>query len=749
MSVFEAIKTFDAAKVKTELMKENAVFVREPETGFTPLMRVALHKRDPKMHPNEYEIACDAIVSELVARGGDKLVNDTDWVAGRTALHWACAEDNLTFYNALYKHTKEKTWWYYRDFAEKTPVAIARENQFTDLMEAMERGRKERAGSGPNHVAIIGVGPAGLALFIRLVKRLQMTGRRYGDKFLKNHVFHLIDKQQSLAVGTPYSEDLNSPLFLLNVQAQGMSIDHDQPLDFVLWLKELELKGELSEKIGVAADLKICPASARADGYYPRVLYGKYLVERLNHWTNVAKDQLGIEVHAVTSSEVVSTHETKEGYEVTVQGADGKTSTIDATYLYYTTGHFPPPEKFTGEDAWLNEKKAVVPPMAPKEIEAKGIHQHPANIGVLGAALSGVDAIFAILLNPAAGTLVWHGNEPSYLPVKEGGNIKFKVTCYSRKGLFSKVRPESNKDLDLTYLNASTVAKLLHMGGGKISLPLVIEALNEEFRTRLGKEGANIDVTKLADPFAGRGGDPFEYLKGDIDWAAGGDGRTKGQEYVLWYQIMHSLLPVIKKIFRNFSPGDRAEFQAKYDSNFLWAFAPMPLRSAKILYAMHKAGVLELHRSTNKPTWKDGRFEINYLDYENKDQTGKHDFFWNAAGLGTDLTADPRKLSKNSLEDGSFILDDPYMEGAVDEKSGWITDDGTFEIVEKDQKRSALVHSVHRRGVGYFLRPQLFDSQAVPSVVKYSSQAAEIYYDEFVFRSGKSVVTGADLKSSK
>ena len=707
-------------------------------------MKVALLKGDHRVPAEKYNKNWGQMVSALLHDG--QIQPPTDYLAGRTALHWACTKDNLAFYHA-YINAAGPGDWYRRDFGGKTPVSIARENNFKDLMIAMEADRRHKAGVGRSDIAIIGMGPAGTALFIRLIKRLLATGERYGPEFLKNHSFTLLDGRKFLGTGTPYAPELNSQATVLNVAAAGMSIDADKPLDFVLWLKELELKGKLEKELGFAGDIGLCPPSTRADGYYPRLVYARYLNQRLEYWVDRAhKAGIGIKPSVdftVTEVQYNIKDPTPSTYKILGhRGADKME--FDVTHVYYTTGHFnEDPTKLPANLAYLKEPGAITFPANVDALEKKDLFKKPSNIAVVGSALSAVDAIFTILLK--VGKLTWEANEPTFTLPEDKKD--FKVTCYSRKGLFSKVRPQSNLDLDLQYLSLAEVARLRQKFEGNIPLAEVVDRLNKELTLQLKKD---VNVDELADPFAQKDAahrNPFNYLEGDIDWAENGDGKTPDQEYVRWYQVMHSLFPVIRTIYRHFSKKDRDEFDSKYGSNFLWAFAPMPLRSAKILMAMHKAGALELYRVSKEkgqdyPIYSNKKFAIHCFDYENKAMKNEHSFVCYTAGLAATVAADASQLVQKSINDGAFAFEDPYLDGAPGgEKSAWITDDDTFEILDKNYK-----HSSTRRGVGYFLRAQIFDVQAVPSVVKYSSQIADIYYDEFVHRFKKSVVTGHELK---
>jgi len=745
MSIFDAIKEFNADKVAAAIKANAGAVNARDSAGRTPLMNVALHRCKDDKEAKE----CTRIVNELLDAKAD--VHATDFNAGRTALHWACEIDNLAFYQAL--HGKHPDLWYHlRDDGNKSPVIIAREKQFTDMMKAMEGDRRAKAGKGPVQLAIIGVGACGAGMFIRLVKRLMMTGDRFSSSWLKEYEITLIDNKKKLGGGTAYSRELNSETSLLNVQAGGMSIDHDNPLDFVMWLKELELNGELLKSLGEAATQGLCAASARVDGYYPRVLFGDYVSGRLAEWIRKA-NSAGIKVKAFPESEVLTYELKGEFYQYKFKHG-GKEESAVATHFFHATGHWV--EQAGSVQDYEKLPGYIKFPASRETLEHKGLFKpKDPDIAIIGSSLSAIDAIFSILLDPRIGHLNWVGDEPTYLRVPSATD-PLRITCYSRRGLFPKVRPLENQDIDLFLLNPKFVAELKNVDQNRISLDSALKLLNEELTLQLGRP---IEAMKEANPFAQKdyvgSRNPFDYLHTEIQTATAGDGRNEHHEYVRWYQVMHSLFPVARKLYRQFTAEERMEFDAVYNSAFLWAFAPMPERSAKVLLAMHRAGALDLHRVVGMPeevfslsakfnehgalVTTDSvkkTFNVTYKDYENKENSMVHDFLIDTMGLASRFYRDISPLSIDLQAKGQFCFSEPGEKLMMPENNTFMTDDGTFELLDSKHK-----HSSHRRGVGFFVHSQLFDVQSVPTVVKYATQATELYYEEYVFRTGHSLVS--------
>jgi len=749
--------------------------------GMTPLMHVARCLRGP---------ACHDVTSAMLKAGADPLA--TDFIADRTALHWACEFDNRDFVAALEATASHAVRYLQPDFGGKSPYVIARENQFTELLEEIVNKRK--AGLKPfdekngYSIAVIGMGPAGTAFFIHLIKRLKMSGDRYRAMF-KGLRIHLIDDKATLGQGTPYSPEQNAPTSLLNIAAAGMSIDPDQPLDFVLWLKQHELQSTLDEalgaagKAGVAATGKfnklgnrdtgkpgnlLCPPSARVDGYYPRQLFGKYTAKRLEETILTATGDLGINVITHAKTFVIDEAADADGpIQLTIHQELRQPEKIEVDSVFYATGHYT--EEIPASKAWKKSPLVVTYPAPAIRLDSAawawvnaaygvGTQEHdpagatallrmynyvqekkePFRVAILGSSLSAVDAIYNCLLRPDVGRLTWVAGQPTYEWKKT-----VKVTCFSRRGLFSRVRPSDNRDLDLTYLSRFNVAKLMaESQTGRISLEQVVAQLELELSDALSEQ---VHLAQSCDPFAQPDAphrDPFIYLQEDLDQAENGDGRTPGQGYARWYQVVHGLFPVVRMLYRQFTPEDRASFDQRFSSNFLWAFSPMPPRSAAILLAMHKVGALDLYRAEGEPKIKeaglDAGVEISARGYDNVLKDYANNILIDTTGLSTDFDRDASPFTQSLKEAKLISLYEPGVDHGgkfpigpqtPKDRSMWTTDDGSFEVLDEKEQ-----HSHRRRAVGFFLHSQFWDAQAVPTVTRYASQAAALYFDELRWR---------------
>jgi hypothetical protein len=169
----------------------------------------------------------------------------------------------------------------------------------------------------------------------------------------------------------------------------------------------------------------------------------------------------------------------------------------------------------------------------------------------MGSALSAIDVVFAVLLDPEVGTLTWTGNVPTYVPIKKG----FKVTAYSRRGVWPRGRPLENVDKNpLKYCSPETFSILSAWSKRPPTLEEGVKLLGLELDEAFGLKPGTIKPLDLADPLRALAPelkrDPFEFLMRDVRQAEEGDFSTDGRKFVLWYQVMHALYPVMDMFYR-------------------------------------------------------------------------------------------------------------------------------------------------------------------------------------------------------
>lgn len=782
MEIFQAIANQDLVKVQA-LIKTDPNVVNRPSPpddapllltlnppllpGITPLMAAAQyctgqgHPGDNDQTKKHNLSTAQQIIASLLAAKPN--LNEIDVYRSRTALHWGVDMRNPLFVDMLLatqddpKHVELHI--HKQDMDGVTAAELAKVKGFLYALKAINKYRLKNAGKGPVSMAIVGMGATGSALFIRLVKEL--LNRPALQPQLGNFTFHLIDSKYTPGGGMAYSSELNAPTSILNVVARGMSIDSSDGSDFVNYVGYLKEQGTLANELDEAGRLRLTSTDKPEPlGYYPRVFFGNYVTRRLGQWFDRAtKAGIKVEVHNNTLVTDVS-KPNESGITLRMQEAlpDGKPGkdigALPVTHVFYATGHWEHKKK--EKKPYEESPGTIIYPVSRETLAARHVFDKPNNVAVMGSSLSAIDAVFAILLNPDVGTLEWDdkGNV-KYLP-KHPDN-PFRVTCYSRRGAWPKVRPMSTPDLPTRLYTSQPAYEETRrfINGDKLpSLDQCIEMLDHEMALAYGRpmqggepapggKGPLPSVMEMFDPIkllkVPR--DPFILLKNDADVAERGDSSsTPARTWVRWYAVMNGLLGVMKRFYRNLSAPERQRFDDKLNTPFLWAFAPMPLVTARVLLAMHEAKVLNLHRSAVEfPTVDDKKHIVwEYFD-ENANLDGKdkplkatHDFMAVVAGLGSDMRQDASELTINQFASGEFTCVDPKIpDPKAKENTVFLHEDDSYEFVTTDGS-----HSSARRGVGFFAHGSVWSIQAVPMVVLHSGRAALIYMDEFERRMG-------------
>src|SRR5690606_20030065 len=124
---------------------------------------------------------------------------------------------------------------------------------------------------------------------------------------------------------------------------------------------------------------------------------------------------------------------------------------------------------------------------------------------------------YSVLLHPSVGRLDWRDGIPTYVRL----NNNWKVTCYSRRGLMSRVRPLENQDWPLRYLTPENIARIRKNNGRPVTLDQMVTLLNREFSEILGRD---INVVDESDPLntsikLQENKDPFRVLESDLSRA--------------------------------------------------------------------------------------------------------------------------------------------------------------------------------------------------------------------------------------
>lgn len=687
--IFSAIARRSVRDVELILERNPAAANARDMDGRTPLMRLAL----------DWAEGDAQLVERLVAAGVD--LNAADHRNGDTALHLASRNGNFRFIAALQKATAGKAALHHEmaNLDGDTPPRLARRTGGYGTLAALAEGRFAGPLDGPcrSRLAIIGMGAAGAALFVSLVRRLVTEKERRRDPdLLRRMQILLVDSHPLPGSAQPYGPERTESTSLLHAPAGEMSIVADDPDDFCNWLAAKAAAGALADVLGAACDLGLSPAAVDRAALYPRVAYGQYLKETIEVYAGIARDH-GLDVAILPGRQVIADRAAAGGSRILELSGPEGVERIEVSSVCHAAGQ------------WVERGAGDRP--RPYRFAALG---EPGEVFVRGSGLAAVDAAHEVLLHPAVGRLVRDRGRLAYEPARPG----WKVIFLSRDGRLPGVRPSMPEGYALRYLNPAAFRRLQARLGGHVPLYQVVNYLNMELSDAFDRV---IDIRSNADPVGmcgapAPGADPFRILARDLERARG-DGEGDGG-YARWHQVMRALFPVIRMIYGQFTPRERRVFDNRFAAPWRRAFAAMPPAAADILLAMHGAGVLEL-RVIGPDDVPPANGSVITAD-----------------GLASLHYRDPSPFAPDFLRAGSFDL---HAAAATEHGAPvFVADDGTFQSPDCPDRRAS-----EAMGGGLFLSAHLFDAEAVPLLVRHGRRLAEFHAEELLYGA-----LGADLYQS-
>ncbi|HEX6708010.1 MAG TPA: FAD/NAD(P)-binding protein [Albitalea sp.] len=295
----------------------------------------------------------------------------------------------------------------------------------------------DESGSGKvtARIGIIGVGPRGLTVLERIVAHERQ--RRSGDIEMI-----LFDPNPP---GTGCHDPEQSDIHLVNTVAGQLTQFSDPSVvgagpvmkgpTFFQWLQEQSALGALRT---VDAD-RISP-----DDYYPRGLFGRYLIWVFRYVCALAPAHVRIVCKRTT---VTRAHRTEDGSWV-LETADAK---VPVDYLFLTTGHTKParPARVAQTLRVTGLETVVIDDPFPMQVKLSGITA-TMTVAVEGMGLTAFDVISDLTVGRGGrftkcmvtGNLNYHrsGHEPRILLFSRSG-IPLGARAVNQKGVSNQYRP--------------------------------------------------------------------------------------------------------------------------------------------------------------------------------------------------------------------------------------------------------------------------------------------------------------------
>jgi uncharacterized NAD(P)/FAD-binding protein YdhS len=573
--------------------------------------------------------------------------------------------------------------------------------------------------------ATIGGGLTATAMLCQLVNRVQekaATGRLDPSTI----GIQVYEKQDTFGPGFPHSDKFVLPFHITNMCASNMGIIDGRPGDFEDWVAtnsdhlQKRFSGFQTTSSGRAEFGQEC-------NHYPRAVMGAYLAARFQEAVESAQ-HMGMDVNLFPQSEVVDLN--ASGPRVTLRIRDLQsqhTFSREAGRVLLATGHWF--EK-------IDQTRYFSSPWPAGEL----MRRIPAGakVAVIGTSLSAIETLLTLT---AEGEFTrTETGQMAYRPPENS-----RTFClYSRCGLLPKVRGKMGSYRN-KFLNRENLDRLLDANCGNLTLEAIFKLLDSELQAAYGQP---VDWDEIVNPT----GRPADLLQKYIDDAVNGDGPD-GE--LIWQTILHQSFDMVRDIYLNLTLPDRKRFDKHYTSVFFTHAATQPVRNAKKLLALIKAGIVAVIKLGKKYRLAKDKLD-DYYEFIYEDDRGilnrdAYRYVVNARGQERSLETNPSELARNLLASETVRIEEfrpighssypgrPYAgdvrtaDASYKTGSIWIDPD-THHIMQigPDEKptRSSKIYAV-----GAMTRGQIINASMAHGIVQATSRIAD---DLVAYLSGSS-----------
>ena len=409
-------------------------------------------------------------------------------------------------------------------------------------------------------IALIGSGSTALSFLHHYLQQLEAG-------VALPRTMYLFEKRATFGSGAAYEADRASNL--LNTKTEFITPFIDQPSDFWRWLQtEPALWRHQFPRY-----------TPEADGYAPRPLFGMYLEDRLKSLVKRAAS-IGLNVVQLNAEVLdVQQHGSRQ-----VLNTDCNLRPV-ADYVFLTCGTLP---------ARRNNELAEHPNVLNTPYPVSALPARiPADaaVGILGARLSAIDAVIALI---------------------EQGH-RGPITLHSRSGYFPSVRGTQGR-IQPRYLNDEYLATL-RASKGKLSLQELAALVRREIMEQEGTELGG-DFRLPAPPTSLE-----NYLQDEIHAAAGSRA---------WQAALYATNPIIDQLWAILHEDDRQKFLDNYFSAFMAYRVSIPVENArKILRYLQSEQVRFCSGSFGRPQAMD---EGLVLRMDRDQSVHRYDYLIHAMG---------------------------------------------------------------------------------------------------------------------
>ncbi len=419
-------------------------------------------------------------------------------------------------------------------------------------------------------LAIIGSG----ATAIYILKHLS----EYRDHGVSE--IHIFEKESLMGMGMPYNPIYTDKYHLANITSEEIPL---LTTSFSEWLR--------AQSAEVLNDLAIERDQISDNEVYSRIALGRYLHDQ---YTKILDDMasVGTLVFQYPGIEVIDIADEPNKSMARIYASDGSNMVFD--HVFISTGHnFDQPDKPASgyfKSPWPIEK--ILPQTGTF---------YNFEIGLLGASLSAFDVVTSLVHRH--GRFMKRGDRIIFK--KHPSALQFKIKMHSAEGWLPHLQYEQKNPMReiYRYISRDGLLKLCD-NEGRLRIDDYFDALcRPVLRDSLSANGyeeaaelLNDQTFKFSD-FIEKMSERHEYenpFEGMVEEMRVASTSVNEDIPIYWKEAMDDLMYTLNFHMEMLPAEDQIFFRESVMPFLLNVIAALPLQSAKILLALHDAGVLDL-----------------------------------------------------------------------------------------------------------------------------------------------------------
>ncbi|RYD19650.1 MAG: hypothetical protein EOP88_18130, partial [Verrucomicrobiaceae bacterium] len=465
----------------------------------------------------------------------------------------------------------------------------------------------------PEKLALIGSGASAIYVLKHLLDHAPAVGKSIGE-------ISIFEKGTITGMGMPYNPLTTDRFDMSNISSEELP---ELPQTFADWLRAQDR--DLLEELGIPRDQEITE-----DEVYSRLSLGRYLQSQYQALVAGLEDA-GIRVREHAECPVTDISRRVEPDHLLLVTEDGATHRFDRVVI--ATGHC-----WKGEDRPEHGYYASPWPIS-KLLPAEG-ELHDFTIGTLGASLSAFDVIAS--LAHRHGGFSGEGAGLVFKPFPGTGN--FKIVMHAAEGLLPHLQFDQVEPLREIYRHVSReeLFALLDADGflrldtyfDRVCRPVLSKAFAEDGRADVVEllEDPEFGFRELVEKMTAEHEytDAFKGMRKEMPEAVE---SVEGHQPIHWKEIMDDLMYTLNFHAERMPAEDHLKLRSVVMPFLMNVMAAMPLPSADIMLALHKAGKLDLVSGKAKVEdgGNDGDTKVT-VDDDGKESSHRYRMFVDCSG---------------------------------------------------------------------------------------------------------------------